>query len=169
MRVPQDRFTAKERRVVAKYGTPQKVPRYLNALPYNQERGKETLRTFRGVVQHHTAHCLEAALSAAVILEQHGYPPLLLDLESQDHLDHVLFLYRQQGKWGTVARSRDPGLHGRRPVFRNLRTLVKSYAASFVDMTGRIVGFGVYDLTELGKYDCALFQTERLACPASAD
>ena len=63
------------------------------------------------------AHCLEAALSAAVILEQHGYPPLVLSFESIDELDHVIFVYRQRGRWGSVARSRDPGLHGRKPVF----------------------------------------------------
>ena len=64
------------------------------------------------------AHCLEAALAAAVILEQHGYPPLVLSFESIDELDHVLFVYRQRGRWGSIARSRDPGLHGRKPVFR---------------------------------------------------
>jgi hypothetical protein len=95
-------------------------------------------------------------LSAAVILEQHGYCPLLLDLESQDHLDHVLFLYERDGKWGTVARSRDPGLHGRKPIFRTVRKLVESYAAPFIDCTGRIVGFGVFDLGDLGSYDWRL-------------
>ena len=59
------------------------MQRWLNALPYNVEDGGETLRTFRGVVAHGTAHCLEAALFAAVVLEQHGSPPLLLSFESQ--------------------------------------------------------------------------------------
>ena len=75
------------------------------------------MRSFRGVVQHGAAHCLEAALSAAVILEQHGWPPLVLSFESIDGLDHVIFVYRARGRWGSVARSRDPGLHGRKPVF----------------------------------------------------
>ena len=54
--------------------TPLAVQRYLNALPYNHEPPAqgETLRSFRGVVRHGAAHCLEAALAAAVILEQHG-------------------------------------------------------------------------------------------------
>ena len=65
-----------------------------------------------------TAHCLEGALFAAVVLEQHGYPPLVLSFESIDELDHVIFVYRgADGRWGSVARSRDPGLHGRRPAF----------------------------------------------------
>ena len=69
------------------------------------------------MVEHGCAHCLEAALFAAVVLEQHGYPPLLLSFESIDRLDHVIFVYKQRGRWGSVARSRDPGLHGRKPVF----------------------------------------------------
>ena len=152
----RERFTVDEWKTVCRYNTPFKVQQFLNALPYNNERTKETLRTFRGVIAHQSAHCLEGALSAAVILEQHGYPPVLLDLESQDHLDHVLLLYEKDGKWGTVARSRDPGLHGRKPVFLTVRGLVESYAAPFIDFTGRVVGYGVYDLAGLGNYDWRL-------------
>ena len=60
-------------------------------------------------------------------MEQHGHPPLLLDLESVDGLDHVLFLFNTRGLWGTIAKSRDVGLHGRKPVFRTLRHLALSY------------------------------------------
>jgi len=151
-----DVFTAKEWEIVCQHRTPYQVQQFLNGLPYNRERGRETLRTFRGVVRHGSAHCLEAALSAAVILEQHNYPPLLLDLASKDGLDHVLFLYRKNEKWGTVARSRDPGLHGRKPVFGTLRELVDSYAEPYVDSSGRIVGFGICDLGNLGSYDWRL-------------
>jgi hypothetical protein len=53
--------------------TPQQVQKFLN---------------------HWNAHCMETALVAAVILECHGYPPLVMSLESADQLDHVLFIYR---------------------------------------------------------------------------
>ena len=59
-------FTAAERRSSTACASPLAVQRWLNALPYNNEKGGETLRSFRGVVRHGTAHCLEAALSAAV-------------------------------------------------------------------------------------------------------
>jgi hypothetical protein len=107
-------------------------------------------------VEHGSVHCLEAALAAATILEQQGYPPLLLDLESQDNLDHVLFLFRRGGRWGTVARSRDAGLHGRKPVFRTLRQLVMSYIDPYVDGSGRITGYGVADLRRLVRCDWRL-------------
>jgi hypothetical protein len=152
-------FTARERAILRRCRTPEAVQRYLNALPYNNEPppGGATLRSFRGVVKHGTAHCMEAALTAATILEQHGYPPLVLSFESIDELDHVLFVYRRAGKWGSVARSRDPGLHGRKPVFRTARALALTYVEPYVDYSGRITGYTVVDLRDLlGDYDWRL-------------
>ncbi len=155
---PED-FRSEEWRIVQERCTPADVQDYLRSLPYNWEKDGETLRTFRGVVKHSSAHCLEAALAAATILEQHGYPPLLLDLESRDLLDHVLFLFREYGNsggWGTVARSRDFGLHGRKPVFRSLRHLVMTYVDPYVDPTARIIGYGVLDLRTIHRPDWRL-------------
>ncbi|HEY7676504.1 MAG TPA: hypothetical protein VIG69_05500, partial [Candidatus Methylomirabilis sp.] len=150
---PPEAFTRKEWAVIQAHRTPLAVQRFLNTLPYNWEKPVETLRTFRDVIAKWTAHCLEAALTAATILEQHGYPPLLLSLESADDLDHVLFVYRENGRWGTVARSRDAGLHGRKPVFRSVRDLVMTYVEPYVDFTGRLEGYGVGNLYDLGNYD----------------
>ncbi|MBK8247751.1 MAG: hypothetical protein IPK85_10190 [Gemmatimonadetes bacterium] len=146
-------MTARERRLVAQLRTPQAVQRWLRDLPYNWEA---TFRTFRGVVAHERAHCAEAMLFACAVLAEHGYPPLVLDLESQDGLDHVLFLYRREGRWGTVARSRDEGLHGRKPVFRTLPELVRSYMDPYVDGEGRLVGYGVANLDTLVRSDWRL-------------
>jgi hypothetical protein len=144
--------------LIARLRTPAAVQAWLNALPYNTEPPPEgaTQRTFRGVVRTGTAHCLEAALSAAVIMEQHGYPPLLLSFESIDELDHVIFVYRRGGRWGSVARSRDPGLHGRKPVFRTARDLALSYVEPYVDTSGRVTGYAVVDLRMLKDYDWRL-------------
>ena len=124
-------FTARERRIIRRLRTPSLVQRYLNNLPYNTEPppGRATLRSFRGVVGHHTAHCLEAALAAAVILEQHGYPPLVLSFESID---------------------------GRKAVFASPRALALSYVDPYIDFTGRITGYAVIDLRVMGDYDWRL-------------
>ena len=132
------------------------MQRWLNALPYNAETGGETLRSFRGVVRTGTAHCLEATISAATILEQHRYPPLVLSFESIDLLDHVIFVYRAPTGWGSIARSRDPGLHGRKPVFATPRALAQSYVDPYIDFVGRIKAYGVVDLRVLGSYDWRL-------------
>lgn len=151
-------FTTTERRLIGRSRTPTAVQAWLNALPYNTEPlpDRPTLRTFRGVVARQTAHCLEAALAAAVILEQHGYPPMVMSLESIDQLDHVVFVYKRAGRWGSVARSRDPGLHGRKPVFRSLRDLALSYFEGYIDKTGCIKAYGAVDLRVLGSYDWRL-------------
>jgi hypothetical protein len=154
-RASAGKLTRRERRLITRLRTPQAVQAYLNALPYNQEpHGRATLRSFRGVVQHGCAHCLEAALFAAVVLEQHGHPPLVLSFESIDQLDHVIYVYRRNGRWGSIARSRDPGLHGRKPVFASPRALALSYFDAYIDYTGRVEGYAVVNVAkEMGSYD----------------
>lgn len=147
------RFANAEWKLIQRLNTPLKVQRFFSSLPYNWEKNGGTVRSFREVVKRGEAHCLEAAVSAAVILEQHGYPPLLLDLESQDLLDHVIYIFKDNGYWGSIARSRDTGLHGRKPVYRSLRALALSYFDPFVDFTGRLKGYGVTNLYDLGNYD----------------
>lgn len=154
---PRD-FSAAERRIIRRLTTPARVQAFLNALPYNTEPPPDpaTLRTFRGVVRTNTAHCLEAALFTAVVMEQHGLAPLVMSLESIDGLDHVIFVYRLRGRWGSVARSRDPGLHGRLPVFRTLRQLALTYVDPYIDKTGCVKAYGATDLRVLDPYDWRL-------------
>jgi len=149
----KENFTAREWKLVQQLDTPAKVQRYFSSLPYNWERDGATMRSFRELVKRNEVHCLEAAVGAAVILEQHGYPPLLLDLESHDLLDHVLFVFKESGGWGSIGRSRDVGLHGRKPVFRSLRDLAWSYFDPYVDFSGRLKGYGLTSLYDLGNYD----------------
>ena len=147
------RFTAAEWKLVQRLNTPARVQRFFRLMPYNWEHNQNTMRSFRELLKQKKAHCLEAAVAAAVILEQHGYPPLLLDLASYDLLDHVIFAFKENGRWGSIARSRDFGLHGRKPVFRTLRQLVWSYFDPYVDLTGRIKGYALTSLYDLGNYD----------------
>ena len=151
-----ERLRPSERRVIERHRTPRVVQRWIRSLHYNWESRGSTLRSFRGVVRHRSAHCLEAALAAATVLEQHGFPPLVLDLESQDRLDHVLFAYCSNGRWGSVGGSRDVGLWGRKPVFRSVEALARSYYEPYVDLTGRITTFALADLREIDPYDWRL-------------
>jgi hypothetical protein len=146
-------LTLRERRAVAACPTPRALQRWLRRLPYNRERRGDTLRSFRGALARGRAHCLEAVFIAAALQYEWGRPPLVLDLESQDGLDHVLWLYRHDGRWGAVARSRDEGLHGRPAVYPTVRALAESYLDPYVDATGRIVGYGVADLDTLTRAD----------------
>jgi hypothetical protein len=69
----------------------------------------------------------------------------------------VIFVYRHATGWGSIARSRDPGLHGRKPVFATPRALALSYVDTYIDLTGRIKGYALVDLRDaLGAYDWRL-------------
>ena len=146
-------FTPKEWAIIRKHRTPQQVQRFVDSLPYNRENPKETLRSFRSAIAKRTVHCLEAAITTATILEQYGYPPFMLSLESADQLDHILYLFKEKGRWGAVGRSREAGLHGRKPVFRSVRDLVLSYVEPYVDYTGRVTGYGVGNLYDVDNCD----------------
>src|SRR5215216_7942847 len=158
----EKRFTSAEWKLIQRLNTPAKVQRFFSLMPYNWERSGGTMRSFREVINRNEAHCLEAAVGAAVILEQHGYTPLLLDLESHDLLDHVVFVFKENGRWGSIARSRDTGLHGRKAVFRSLRDLAWSYFDPYVDLSGRLKAYGLTSLYELGDYDWR-FSTRKMS------
>ncbi|MFA6211803.1 MAG: hypothetical protein WC714_20350 [Candidatus Obscuribacterales bacterium] len=160
MKPDRDQFTKGEWTVIQNHRTPRQVQQYLRTISYNFEEEGETVLSFRQVVRRKKGHCLETSLVAAVILEQHGYPPWLMSLESADHLDHVIFVYKSDTGWGSVARSRDAGLHGRKPIFRSARDLALSYFDPYVDFTGRITGYAVADLTDLGRYDWRFAKTK---------
>ncbi len=138
-------------RLAKKYRTPRQVQRFIQSLKYNSEDEKVTLRSARSAVLSGAAHCIEAAFIAAAILEVHQYPPLILDFESQDGLDHVVFVFQEKGLWGSIGRSRDIGLEGRAPVFRTLRDLAWSYFDPYVDGTGRLKAYQFLHLDDTGS------------------
>ena len=142
-------------RLAQKYRTPKQVQKYLRSLKYNFESSGETLRSAEKAVGMKTAHCYEACFVAAAILELNGYPPFVVSFESHDGLDHVIFVFciknkKGQKRWGSVARSRDEGLHGRPAIYRSIRDLVYSYYDPYIDKTGRITGYQLAHLDDTG-------------------
>lgn len=138
------------RRLAKKLKTPRQVQKYLRKLPYNREEKGESLSSAQTALRRGRLHCFEAAMAAAAILEHHGYPPLVMSLESKDGLDHVIYVFKEGGKWGAIARSRDEGLHGRPPRYRSLRDLAWSYYDPYVDKTGKIKAYQVAHLDDTG-------------------
>lgn len=147
-------FTPSERRLLRRLRTPLQVQKFLRRhFVYNREEDGETLCSFRKALHHRRVHCLEAVFIAAAILEHHGYPPRVLDLSSVDHLDHVVFLYRENGRYGTIGYSRDTGLWGRPPRYHTIKQLVMSYYVPFIDKTGRINRYATANLDDIAGTD----------------
>lgn len=128
--------------------TPHKVQTYLRRLPYNREKKGETLSSAETSLRRGRLHCFEAAFAAAAILEHHGYPPLVMSLESKDNLDHVIYVFKEKKLWGSIGLSRDDGLHGRPVRYRSLRDLAWSYYDPYVDKSGKITGYQVAHLDD---------------------
>ena len=101
-----------------------KIQGFLDRTAYDPRPGTASPRR---VFLEKRANCFEGALFAAAALRRLGHPPLLVDLRSVDDDDHVIAVYRRDGKWGAVAKSNVVTLCGREPVYRSLRELVMSY------------------------------------------
>jgi hypothetical protein len=107
--------------------TPEKIQQFLYGLKQNFERNGETCHSVRVVLRDRRAHCIEGAVVAACALWIHGEPPLLLDLQAVHDFDHVVALFRRNGRWGAISKTNGIGLRWRDPVYRSLRELAMSY------------------------------------------
>lgn len=133
------------KKLAKKYKTPRQVQRYIDHFKYNE---KNDLKSAEQAILAKNSHCLEGAFIAAAILEQNGYPPLIVSFESQDNLDHVVYVFKHKNKWGAISQSSDPGLKGRAPVFRSIRDLTWSYFDAYIDATGKITAYRLANLDD---------------------
>ena len=122
-------FTKQELALMKKLNTPAKVQDFLNSLSQNFEHdGIDRVRSPIQVLRAGDAHCIEGAILAAYILSLHGYPPLVMYLESTEHdFDHVIAPFRQHGLWGAISKTNHAVLRYREPMYRSIRELVMSY------------------------------------------
>jgi hypothetical protein len=132
-----EEFLPSERKIFRRLSTPARIQAFLDhELGYNLEPNGDTCYSPRRVLRDRVAHCMEGALFAAAALRMLGYPPLLVDLEAVRDSDHVLAVYRIDGRWGAVAKSDYSGLRSREPVYRTLRELAMSYFEHYFNPAG---------------------------------
>ena len=131
-------LNARELRIFQRLSTPQKIQDYLDSLPINFEVPIETYMSPRRVLRAETAHCLEGALLAAAALAYHGQRPLLMDFRTlPDDEDHVVTLFKQNGRWGAISKTNHAILRYRDPVYRTVRELAMSYFHEYLMWNGR--------------------------------
>jgi len=107
--------------------TPEKIQSFLYGLKQNFELKGETCNSVRTVLKERRAHCIEGAITAACALWIHGEPPLLLDLQAVHDFDHVVALFRRNGRWGAISKTNGIGLRWRDPVYKSVRELAMSW------------------------------------------
>jgi hypothetical protein len=155
-------FTKQELKLIKKLNTPAKVQKFLDDIPYNF---RDTYWSFRKVAKNKTANCFEGVLFAAAILSQHSYKPLIVCMEANDDIDHNIFVYKKNNKWGSIAISRDEELRGRKPIYKTIRALVMSYYPYYYNWyTGDLNDItlrGFSDPIDLSKFDKDWILTSR--------
>jgi len=113
-----------ERKLFGRLNCPNKVQEFLDSIDYDPDPES---RSPRYVIKERRAHCFEGALFAAACLREMGHPPLLVDLRAENDDDHVIAVFKEDGLWGSVAKSNFTSLRFREPVYRSLRELAMSY------------------------------------------
>jgi hypothetical protein len=132
-----DSFDARERKIFRHMNSPAKIQKFLDEeIRYNLEPRGHTCYSPRRVLREKVAHCMEGAVLGALALRRLGYPPLLVDLEAVRDTDHVLAVYRVEGRWGAVAKSDYSGLRSREPVYSTMRELAMSYFEHYFNPAG---------------------------------
>jgi len=113
--------------------TPFAIQNYLDSMSY---KGEERDRSPLNVMLDGQCHCLDGGFLAALCLWRIGFKPLLIDLVPDPGMDddHVLALYRIEGRWGALAKSNYVNLGFREPVYKSLRELAMTYFEHFVNI-----------------------------------
>lgn len=126
-------LTPSEHQVVDGLDTPYKISLFLDSVQYPVgERNRSVIN----VLRERQAHCLDGGLFAAAMLNRLGHPAVFIDIlpEPGTDDDHILALFRQNDRWGCVAKSNFTGLRYRDPIYRSLRELVMSYFEVYFNM-----------------------------------
>jgi len=113
--------------------TPFAIQAYLDGMPYI---GEERDRSPLNVMLDGQCHCLDGGFLAALCLWRIGFQPLLIDIvpyPGEDD-DHVLALYKIEGRWGALAKSNYVNLGYREPVYASLRELVMTYFEHYISV-----------------------------------
>src|SRR5438046_7173831 len=98
-------LTGPEFAILKRLDTPEKIQRFINAIPANHEIGGETILSVREVLRQRRAHCIEGAFVAACALWIQGEPPLVMymDCAATDH-PHLMALFRCGRAWGAISK-----------------------------------------------------------------
>lgn len=119
--------------IFKKFNSPYSIQTFLNKLEYNPEY--ET-KSPKHVAITKTANCFEGALFAAAALKTLSHKPLIVDLIAENDDDHVIAVFKENGRYGAIAKSNTTTLRFREPVYRSLRELIMSYFDFYINTLG---------------------------------
>lgn len=131
-------LTEKEEKILRGLNTPGKIQDFLNKLAINFEPEGDTCLSPRRVLKERRAHCIEGAMLAALCLKLQGRKALVVDLTaSEKDFDHVIAVFKENGKFGAISKTNHAVLRYREPVYNSIRELVMSFFHEYFDDNGR--------------------------------
>jgi len=128
------------------------IQQYLDSMPYKAEaRDRSPLN----VILDKQCHCLDGGFLATLLLWKLGFKPLLIDIVPDPGMDddHVLALYRIDGRWGALAKTNYINLGFREPVYKTIRELVMTYFEHYVSIHQEKVLRGYTRPFDASRYD----------------
>ncbi len=147
-------LTKEELEIIKKLNTPSKIQTFLNALKINYEEGEDTCYSPRKVLQEKSAHCIEGAILAAMILRYHGHEPLIVDMTATPKdWDHVIAVFKKNDKWGAISKTNHVVLRYREPVYDSIRELIMSFFHEYTDDFGNKTLRSYSNPVNLKKFD----------------
>jgi hypothetical protein len=157
----------RERRTILRLATPEKIQDFLDRVAYCGEDDDYhcplvLANTGRGC-------CFAGALFGAAALRMIGKPPLVVELKSENDDDHILAVYKRNGRWGAVAKSHYAGLRAREPVYKSLRELAMSYFEHYYNRRRERTLRSYSVPLDLRKYDALHWMTNEDGMNAVAD
>jgi hypothetical protein len=127
------RWTAKERRILAKLRTPEHIQRFLDELSYDEKGGAASPRK---VMRNNEAQCYSGAIFASAALREIGYGPRLMWFDAVSDDGHCIALYQVGDLWGSVAKSNFTTIRSREPIYSYI-ALGLSYFEGFFNQFGK--------------------------------
>ena len=131
-------LSKKEEKILSKLDNEKKIQDFLNNLKINFEENGETCMSPRRVLREGKAHCIEAAFLAYLCFKIHNRKSWLVDLTAtKEDFDHVICVFKKNGKYGAVSKSNHACHRYREPIYRDIRELVMSIFHEYIDKKGR--------------------------------
>ena len=128
----------REIKILKGLNTPGKIQDFLNRIPINFEEKGDTCMSPRMVLKNRKAHCIEGAMLAAAALRVNGEKPLVVDMTAtKKDFDHVICVFKKDGKWGAIGKTNHAVLRYREPIYKSIRELVMSFFHEYFDDDGK--------------------------------
>lgn len=155
--------------VIQAVETPSQAEKYCSWLKDNRKKDDEYhYYSFKSVHEGARIDCNEVAYSAAALLGDNGYPPIVMCLS--DFLNsegHMVFVYKQHGKYGSIGIQQNDC---QEPVYDSIETLAQTLqfygpVQLAFSWTGQFIfdqkTYGRYALVNLAENDPDYITTER--------